>query len=423
MTLPDVKIVKGAGGLGRQVPTEDGISGLVIASAAIPGIIYDTAYEIRSLRQLESMGLDAGYDTKYSSTLHYQVAEFFRMSPGGVLFLWLADGTQAGNSSLGGLLRPADGAAQRLLLAANGKIKQLAVSANPTTSNNGSTFKGDIITAVSAAGLLAQREFDAHRPVVILLAGHNAPNSAAGLLDLPNLRAYSADAVAVVIGSDQTVVVNSDPTLNTAVVPGANTLTGTSGTPAIGTLLGTLSLAQVHENIGWVDKFNLSSGGAFLKAGVANGQSGTTLLSTDYEALYEKGYIFAMQHTGYDGYFWNDSPTATAVTSDYAYLENSRTMNKAARVVRQALLPSLKGPLPLTADGKLQAQHIGELEAKSKMALTANMGRAGEISDCDVYIDPAQDVLATSVLDVQFSLIPVGSARQIVATIGFVKSL
>lgn len=411
MTLPDVKIVKGAGGLGRQVPTEDGISGLVIASPAIAGIAYDTAYEVRSLRQLESMGLDASYDKANNSTLHYQVAEFFRMSPSGVLFLWLVDGSQASNSGLGALLRPNDGAAQRLLLAANGKIKQLAVSTSIS-----SNFAADITSAVGKADQLTRSEFAAHRPVVIILAGNNASAVSA---DLPDLRKLGtpADSVAVVIGSDQTVV------SGTTVVPGADATTGASKVPAIGTLLGTLSLAQVHENIGWVDKFNLSSGGSFLKAGIANSVAGSTILSETYEALHEKGYIFAMQHTGYDGYFWNDSPTATTVTSDYAYLENSRTMNKAARVVRQALLPSLKGPLPLTADGKLQAQHIGELEAKSKMALTANMGRAGEISDCDVYIDPAQDVLATSVLDVQFSIIPVGSARQIVATIGFVKSL
>ena len=409
MTLPDVKIVKGAGGLGRQVPTEDGISGLVITSPAITGLAYDTAYEIRSLRQLESMGINAAYDTTNSSTLHYQVAEFFRMNPSGVLFLWLADGTQAGNNTLGGLLGATNGAAQRLLLAANGKIKQLAVS-----GSTGTNFSAEIKAAVGKAKDLTSSEFEAHRPVVILLGASNAPTASA---TLPDLRGLAADSVAVVIGSDQTVV------SGTAVVPGANATTGASTVPAIGTALGTVSLAQVHENIGWVDKFNLASGGSFLQAGLANGQAGSNLLATDYDALNEKGYIFAMQHTGYDGYFWNDSPTATTITSDYAYLENSRTMNKAARVVRQALLPSLKGPLPLTADGKLQAQHVGELEAKSKMALTANMGRAGEISACEVYIDPSQDVLATSVLNVQFSIVPVGSARQIVATIGFVKSL
>lgn len=411
MTLPDVKIVKGAGGLGRQVPTEDGISGLVITSPAITGFAYDTAYEIRSLRQLESMGINAAYDTANSSTLHYQVAEFFRMSPSGVLFLWLADGTQAANTTLGGLLSPTNGAAQRLLLAANGKIKQLAVS-----GSTGTNFSAEISSAVGKAKDLTNSEFEAHRPVVILLGASNAPQST-NLSTLPNLRGLAADSVAVVIGSDQTVVSGS------TVVPGANATTGASIVPALGTALGTVSLAQVHENIGWVDKFNLASGGSFLQAGLANNSAGSTLLATDYDALNEKGYIFAMQHTGYDGYFWNDSPTATTITSDYAFLENSRTMNKAARVVRQALLPSLKGPLPLTADGKLQAQHIGELEAKSKMALIANMGRAGEISACEVYIDPSQDVLATSVLNVQFSLVPVGSARQIVATIGFVKSL
>ncbi len=412
MTLPDVKIVKGAGGLGRQLPTEDGISGLVIAAPVPFSMAYNTAYEIRSLRQLESLGVDANYDTNNGTTLHYQVAEFFRMSPSGVLFLWLVDRTQSGSSSFLDLLRSNDGAAQRLLLAANGKIKQLAVCFSET-SNSG-TFTGTIISAVYQANQLAASEFIAHRPVVIILAG-NATNQS--VTNLPRLRNLGSEYVAVVIGSDQTV------TAGRRVVPTADYSTGASQEAAVGALLGTLSVAQVHENIGWVDKFNLTSGGSFLKAGLSNGQDGSGLLPTDYDILTENGYIFAVQHTGYDGYFWNDSPTATNPDSDYAYLENTRTMNKAARVVRQALLPSLKGPLPLTADGKLQAQHVGELEAQCKMALTANMARAGEISACEVYIDPAQDVLATSVLNVQFSLVPVGSARQIVATIGFVKSL
>ncbi len=416
MTLPDVKIVKGAGGLGRQLPTEDGISGLVFATAtATAGLPYDTAIEIRSLRQLESLGADAAYDSNNSTTLHYQVSEFFRMSPSGVLFLWLVE--NAGANNLASLLNPGDGAAQRLLITANGKIKQLAVSASTNSANS---FSSEISQGVSKADQLARSEFAAHRPVVIVIGANNAPSN---LGQLFSLKGYGADSVAVVIGSDQTVITGTPPAGNTTVVPGADTTTGASGVAAVGALLGTLSAAQVHENIGWVDKFNLSSGGSFLKAGLSNGQDGNGLLPTDYDALHEKGYIFAVQHTGYDGYFWNDSPTATTLTSDYAYLENTRTMNKAARVVRQALLPSLKGPLPLTADGKLQAQHVGELEAQCKMALTANMARAGEISACEVYIDPAQDVLATSVLNVQFSLVPVGSARQIVATIGFVKSL
>jgi hypothetical protein len=258
---------------------------------------------------------------------------------------------------------------------------------------------GDLVAALPKAQALAAEEFVQHRPVVIVLGGHGLAANLGGVLDL---REQNCENVAVVIGADQLTK---------------------PGVPAVGTLLGTLSYAQVHENIGWLDKFNLASDGRFLSAGLANGKALGELLPGDLEGLHAKGYLLAMPHVGFDGFYWNDSHTCTNLASDYAYLENVRTLGKAARVVRAALLPSLKGPLPLNADGTLRASAVGELEAKGKSALDANLGRAGEISASDVYIDPAQDVLATSVVSVNFTIVPVGTAREIVATVGFAKSV
>ncbi|MDX5437296.1 MAG: DUF2586 domain-containing protein, partial [Pontibacter sp.] len=112
-----------------------------------------------------------------------------------------------------------------------------------------------------------------------------------------------------------------------------------------------------------------------------------------------------------------------ALSSDYAYIENSRTINKAARVVRAALLPLLKGPVPLNASGQLLAQNVGDMESRGLSALQQAMSRNGEISEADVYINPDQDVATTGIVAVQFSIVPVGVAREITATIGFVKSI
>ncbi|TGE23552.1 DUF2586 family protein [Hymenobacter metallicola] len=399
MATPDVRIQKGRGGLGRQRPTEDGICGLVTQGVSVDdGLQLGTVYEIRSLRQLEALGVDADYDTTNNADLHYHVSEFFRMSQGGVLYLLVVARTVT-------MAQMADKAlthAKRLLVEADGKIKQLAIcldSADGYAAVTVNGLDGDVVAALPKAQALAAEEFTEHRPVLVLLGGHGLATNLAGVLDL---RAQSAENVAVVIGCDHLTK---------------------PGVPAVGTLLGTLSFAQVHEDIGWLDKFNLASDGRFLKAGLTNGKTVGETLPADLGALDGKGYLFALKHTGFDGLYWNDSHTCTALDSDYAYIENTRTLNKVARVVRQSLLPSLKGPLKLTADGLLQPQVVGDLEAKSKTALEANMGRAGEFSACDIYIDPAQDVLATSRVEVDYSIVPVGVAREIVGTIGFVKSL
>jgi hypothetical protein len=136
-------------------------------------------------------------------------------------------------------------------------------------------------------------------------------------------------------------------------------------------------------------------------------------------------------HPGFDGLFFSDSPTCVGKDSDYCTIENVRTVNKAARLIRTALLPQLKGPLPLNADGTLQTQVLGELEGKGAAALDVNMARnkdgsGPEISAKDVYINP-DTVLSSSSeanpLEVDFSIVPTGVSRSIKATIGLVTSL
>lgn len=399
MALPDVRIVKGRGGLGRQRPTEDGISGLITQGVAVvDGLQLGTVYELRSLRQLEALGVDAEYDTTNSADLHYHVSEFFRLSQGGVLWLLVV----ARTVTMAQMADKSATYAKTLLATAAGKVKQLAICLDSAPDYEATLvdgLDGDVVATLPLAQALAAEEFAQHRPVLILVAGHSLAASIAGLLDL---RAQNAESVAVVIGTDHLT---------------------RPGVPAIGTALGTVSFAQVHENIGWLDKFNLAGNGRFLSAGLSNGKALGQLLPGDLEGLHAKGYLFGMTHVGFDGFYWNDSHTCTDLASDYAYIENVRTVNKAARIVRQSLLPNLKGPLPLNEDGTLRAQTVGELEAKGKSTLDANMGRADEISASDVYVAPDQDVLATSVVQVQFTIVPIGTAREIVATIGFAKSI
>jgi hypothetical protein len=231
------------------------------------------------------------------------------------------------------------------------------------------------------------------------LGGHSL---LADLSTAPDLRALASEFVSVVAGTDHLAA---------------------PGEPAIGTALGAVSAASVNESIAWVQKFNLTGDGSFLSAGLSNGKALAELLPGDLAALADKGYIVVRQHAGLDGFFFSDTPTCTAATSDYAYLENIRTTNKAARVVRRALLPALNGPLLVNPDGTLQAQVIGELQGKAVASLNASLAQPGEVSALAVYIDPAQNVVSTSVLAVQVRLVPVGVGRQINVSLGLTAKI
>jgi hypothetical protein len=58
------------------------------------------------------------------------------------------------------------------------------------------------------------------------------------------------------------------------------------------------------------------------------------------QAIADKGYIFIKKHVGTAGTYFNDAPTAKPETSDYAFVENNRTIDKSIRVCRKFLLPT-----------------------------------------------------------------------------------
>ena len=396
MSLPDITISRAQGGLGRQQPTDDGISALITQGVAVAGkLVLDTDYELRSVLAAEAIGITAanGY-----ATVRRHIAEYFRQSPGAVLIVRVV----AQSVPMTDMLDRALPHAKSLLTAANGRVKQLAACLNSASGYVPNIIGGidaDVTGAIAKGQALATEEFVQHRPVAILVAGHHL---AADLTTTTDLRALSSEFVSVVAGTDH----GNAP-----------------GEPAIGTALGAVSAAGVNESIAWVQKFNLTGDGAFLNAGLSNGQSLAQLLPGDLGALADKGFIVVRQHAGLDGFYFSDTPTCTVASSDYAYIENVRTTNKAARVVRRALLPALNGPLPVNANGTLQAQVVGELQGKAVAALNAALASSGEVSALAVFIDPIQNVVSTSQLAVQVRLVPVGTARQIIVSLGLTAKI
>jgi hypothetical protein len=293
--LPDIFITKRNGGLGRQKPTEDGVTALITTGAAVAGKIeLGKVYELRSLAAAEQLGIvasAAGY-----SKVHYQISEFYRLSPGALLLLMVV----GSDVSLAEMADKSQPYAAKLLAAQNGRVKQIGFYLNQAGP---ASFSLDVLPAIAAAQALAADEFTKHRPIWCAIAGHGLP------LDLstaPDLTAQAAPLVSVVVATD-TLLAGSEP--------------------AIGALLGMVSAVQVHLCIGWVGGCQLAGAGSFLAAGLSNGVANEDLLPGDLAGLHDKGYIVAMQHPGADGLFFSDSPTCTSKDSDFCQIENVRTVN------------------------------------------------------------------------------------------------
>jgi hypothetical protein len=404
MALNDVTIIKQGGGLGRRNPSEDMVSGLLVHGWATPSLPLGAIATLFSVRDAEGLGLTRAYDAANEGLVHYHIREFFRMNPNGELHLMLVPTTVTDWSLL---VDKDQQYAAKLLRTANGRIRQLGVAFNlyqnytPVLSGG---LDAQLPAVISKAQALADSEFVQKRPVDIVIEGrsYNGTASAAA-----NLRALDAANVSVVIAQDRS--------------PGSPFGDGLSpGHAALGTVLGTISAAQVQQNIGALALFNLTGNGAFLAAGLSSGQALASYSETDLGTLKDKGYLFALPYAGYAGHYWCDSATCTEAASDFAYIENNRTMHKASRLAYRALLPLLMSNVPVDADtGNLDKNWVAWAEALGLEALS-QMYRDGELSALpDVYIDPAQNVLATSMIDVRFAITPLGVARQITGYIRF----
>ncbi len=188
---------------------------------------------------------------------------------------------------------------------------------------------------------------------------------------------------------------------------------------AIGTALGILSLAKVHQSIAWVRAFPSGIG----KPALADGSLIRDLDTAVIDDLDKKRFLFFVTYPGFVGSYFNDSHTMDLPTSDYSHIENERTMDKAVRGIRSYLLPHLSSPLYVNPQtGALTPDMVTFLEQEAGRQLE-DMERAGELSGYKVEIDPEQNVLSTSEVVFVIKKVGVGVMRKIKVKIGYTTKL
>lgn len=323
--------------------------------------------------------------------LHYHISEYFRIQPKGNLYV-------------GVFAIPASYTFTEITTMqnfANGAIRQIGVfkdTSSQFASGNITTIHNEIVTNCDAN----------HKPLSAIYAA-----DLSGLIDpytLTNLNTLSANKVSAIISQDGA---GAGWYLWKATNKSITTL---------GAVLGAVSLAAVSDDIAWVGKFNISNGYECDTIAFANGAAYTSLSQGILNLIDSYRYIFLVKYVGIAGSYFNDSHTAIIETSDYAYVENNRTIDKAIRGIYSSVLPALNSPLTLNADGTLTDETIAYFTSLAELNLV-QMIRDSELSAEKVTIDATQNVLSTNTLVIAVQLLPIGVARNITVKIAFTTKI
>jgi hypothetical protein len=325
----------------------------------------------------------------FINTLYYHISEYFRIQPQGELYvgLYVEESSTYVFSDMTTMVNHSSGA-----------IKPFGVYQNNVAW---STVQPTALQAIATANTAV------YKPIQIIYSAEiSATGNVSSLTDISTL---SAPNVSVSIAQD-------------GYATGYHLFKAVGKSiGCVGALLGAVSLAAVSESIAWVQKFQMAVTELDTVA-FANGQLYSALADSLFQSLNNYGYIFLKKHIGIDGTYWSDSKTVVTPTSDYSTIENNRVYQKITRNVRSAMLPALSSPLKVNADGTLSAATIAYFETLANAPLEA-MEAANELSAHKIIINPAQDVLSTSTIELTLQNVPLGVARIIKVNVGFVKSV
>lgn len=330
----------------------------------------------------------------------YQVSEFFRMNPTGVL--WIDYEQALGTFTFLNTVQSQAG----------NSINQFGVY------NIGATTSAEITSDLNNINTQLVNLFQpGYAPAVALYA----PNlfNFTNLATLPNCRSLSDQYCSILIEQD-----------GGAMGAWLSFMYGAS-VPAYGNVLGLISRANVSNDIGWVAQFNQSNGTELAIPAFTNKQLYGTLYGSQYNLLTQLdayGYIFGRTIANLTGTWVQDDHSCISITSDYAYISRNRVINKAARTVYGALAPLINSPVLANSNGTISPQGIAIFQSAVRPGMNAMIAN-GNISAYPVtvgsnvnnlYVDPTQNIVSTSVVNVVLNIVPIGTAREITVTLGFV---
>ena len=368
----------------------DGVDTVTITAAAGQGIFLNTGtpYAVTvtagSTAGTLVQNVVAGVASEIN-IMHYHVSEYFRAQPKGKLSIGIYE-TSTDFAEVNTIQDYREG-----------EIRQMGVYTQ-------AAFATADVDKLQTQAALAETNY---KPLSILIQSDFS--AVTDLTLLSDLHTLSDPKVSVTIGQD-------GEALGYKLFLATGKSIGT-----VGITLGALSFGKVSDSIAHPAKFQMASGELDSLA-FANGSQFSGLSNGQIDAVDDKGYVFLKKHFGLSGSYFDNDYTAVAVSSDYARVKENRVIDKASRNVRSFLLPSLASPLKLNDDGTMREDTVAYFKSLCNRALE-QMERDDELSAFGVTIDPLQNVLSTSKLEITISIVPIASADNIEVNIGFTTSL
>ena len=401
-----VIINKANGGLVRDTDTSDRVILLVVGGSEIGKLEYYKPEALNDITDLEALGWDDTIDLENKELVHYHTSEVFRLSPERSLYLMLVPKSEKVSS---------------LLTKENFVNAVRTINGVNTIGICSLTADETITVAVQEAQKMVNkfREDHLYIDAVILEGVGKYINAVADAVDL---RTLDAENVSVVIAQDPAWAAKDEAYRTHA---------------AVGSALGMLSVRYVHENMGSVDIENHprtakgtkdypltdKQNGLWLDAALSNGKPFSQLSVSDQKKLTDKGYNFVGSFQGYAGFFFSNSCTCTEAESDYAYIEYNAVWNKAARIIRNTLLPRVRSKVKADpSTGYISNTTISSWDALVKSALET-MVTSEDIADFDIYINPKQMAVSDKPFNIKVKLVADGIVHEFEIDLGFTNKI
>lgn len=322
---------------------------------------------------------------------HYHISEYFRIQPQGSLYVGFF--AVPGSYTFSEITT--------LQNFSNGTIRQVAVY------KDGAAFATADITAIN---LVCAALVVGHKEIIALYGADLSGTT--DISTLTDLSTFTNNYVSAVIAQDG------------AALGAALFYAYGKSITNLGQTLGAVSLAKVSESIAWVQKFNMSDGTETDTLAFANGKLFSDPSVTDnlLSTLQNYRYVFLRKFVGVAGSYFNEESTAINTSSDYAYISDNRTMQKATRGIYTSIIPALNSSFTLNSDGSIPDTSAAYFTGLAEVNLL-QMIRDGEISAQKITINPTQNVLSTNQIVITAQIVKDGVARNIVVNIGYQQSI
>lgn len=387
MSLSNVNITLSNGALGRVASSADGVAGLILTGNAVDGKLdLNKVYRLSSTRDLTTLGITA----ENNALLYKELTAFYTQTGDGAE-LYLLVVSEA--TTLTAMCSIDDASPVRKLIDyARGRIRLVGLNRVPPAEYAANTeetgIDADVVTAINAMQAVAESYTAKINPFRVFLPAL-LWNGATDKLFKPREGSYNR--VALVMAADVK-------------------LDGYT-CAAIGQVLGRAAKIPVNYSIARVKSGTIAATGY-----LTNGKKPEEVAGM-HDLLNDAGYIFYRTFVGKNGYYLNDDHMAAPLTDDYSNLNLGRVIDKAILIAYGAYINEIQDSVEVGTDGKLPQNLCVYYEGLIENAVASLM--SGMISDFSAYINPDQNILSTSRMDVVCKIIPKGILREINVTLGF----